>query len=116
MRSPEIPSDMDAPATDTPALCITSSPGCHTSTQKTPPPHKNTHTFCAVNVVQRWHNVTSAVLTQKIHTVCANVGESLELKPEHISTWSLQSSGAMALLIGNIDANNIQLIGRWCSG
>ena len=42
-------------------------------------------------------------------------GYSLGVQPEKISAWSLRSSGAMALLLGNIDAGTIRIIGRWRS-
>ena len=34
-------------------------------------------------------------------------------QPDNISAQSLRAGSAMALLLGNIDADTIRLIGRW---
>ena len=52
-------------------------------------------------------------ITQTLYTACSNVGDSLGLKPDRISAWYLWASGAMVLLIGNIDADTIRIIKRW---
>ena len=42
-------------------------------------------------------------------------GENLGFLPKDVSAWSLQASGAMALLCSGIDTDIIRLIGRWRS-
>ena len=56
---------------------------------------------------------TRADLTSTLRAACAIMIDSLCLQPNQISTRSLQAVGAIALLLGNIDANTICIIGRW---
>ena len=102
---------MDNPNTNIPVPCASSSPGWNTSAHKAPPQSP----LYDIKVVQRWINVTSANLTQTLRVACVNVGGSLVLLPKQISSWSLQSSGTMALLLGNVETDTIRIIGRWSS-
>jgi hypothetical protein len=63
----------------------------------------------------RWFSVTSTVLTSSLRQSAATLGPTIGLSPGDISIRSLRSSGAMALLCGNVDTDRIRLLGRWRS-
>ena len=63
----------------------------------------------------QWKTVKSAHFTQEIKASIATIGTTVGLHPTDVSARSLCASGAMALLIGGVDDDVIQLIGRWRS-
>jgi hypothetical protein len=62
-----------------------------------------------------WNSVTAAILTTFLRQSALTLGPTLGLTPGDISVRSLRSSGAMALLCGNVDTDRIRLLGRWRS-
>ena len=59
--------------------------------------------------------MSPASLTKKLCAACHNTDEALGFQTKHIYDRSLQAGGAMDILLGNIDADTIRLIGRWRS-
>ena len=74
-----------------------------------------TTTLCTVYLAARTPKyVTSAVLTATLRSAAAAL-PNLGFQPCDISARALRAGGAMALLCGQVDANIIQLVGRWRS-
>ena len=59
--------------------------------------------------------VKSTAITTVLRTTVTSIGKKYGLKPADISARNLRASGAMALLLGNVDSNTIKLLGRWRS-
>ena len=59
--------------------------------------------------------IKPADITASLRISCALLGPSFGFLSSDISARSLRASGAMALLCAQVDANVIQLIGRWRS-
>jgi hypothetical protein len=62
-----------------------------------------------------WAAITSSILTTTLRQAVTAIGHNFGLSPHEISARSLRSSGAMALLCGNVDTDRIRLLGRWHS-
>ncbi|KAL7474742.1 hypothetical protein ACHAW6_000702, partial [Cyclotella cf. meneghiniana] len=60
-------------------------------------------------------HISASVITNALRDVVTLLGPELGFLPSDISTCCLHASGAMALLLGQIDTDIIQLIGRWRS-
>ena len=74
-----------------------------------------TTTLCTVYTTARTpKTVTSTVLTATLRSAAASLPD-LGFHPKDISARALRAGGAMALLCGHVDANIIQLVGRWRS-
>jgi hypothetical protein len=69
--------------------------------------------LCAIKVNNTWQLVTSPQITGGLRLQVAIHGFQFGLVPADISAKSLRASGAMALLLGGIDADRIKLVGRW---
>jgi hypothetical protein len=76
--------------------------------------HPNSHLYQYFNGL-RWTAVTTVELTTHFRLATSILGHTVGILPSDISVWSLQSSGAMALLCANVDPDKIQLLGRWRS-
>jgi hypothetical protein len=63
----------------------------------------------------RWASITATTLTSVLRQAASVMGNTLGITPKDISVRSLRSSGAMALLCGNVDTDRIRLLGRWHS-
>jgi len=63
----------------------------------------------------RWTQVTADNLTRTLRHAVDTVGPTYGITSNEVSTHSLQTSGAMALLCSHVDADTICLIGRWKS-
>jgi hypothetical protein len=59
--------------------------------------------------------ITTTDLTRQLRLACTALGATVGITPQDISVRSLRSSGAMALLCGNVDTDKIRLLGRWRS-
>jgi hypothetical protein len=59
--------------------------------------------------------ITTTDLTRQSRLTCTALGATVGITPQDISVMSLRSSGAMALLCGNVDTDKIRLLGRWRS-
>ena len=70
--------------------------------------HYNTHQ-------RRWHPVKSTYVTNALRHSATRLRHQTGIDPFLISARSLRPGGATALLCANIDANKIQLLGRWKS-
>jgi hypothetical protein len=79
----------------------------HNATPDTP-----LYTYYYMNT---WHRITASLLTSHLRHSAAILGQHLGLTPSDISVRSLRSSGAMALLCGNVDTDRIRLLSRWRS-
>jgi hypothetical protein len=69
--------------------------------------------LCSVYLQQKWMIITSAQITTGLRLQVAIYGLQFGLIPADVSAWSLRALGAMALLLGGIDADRIKLVGRW---
>ncbi len=59
--------------------------------------------------------ITASVITSTLREAVTLLGPELGFLPSDISARCLRASGAMALLLGQIDTDIIRLIGRWRS-
>jgi hypothetical protein len=62
-----------------------------------------------------WTHITPALITTALCITVTAVGPALGINPEDISTRSLCSGGAMALLCAEVDTDKNRLLGRWHS-
>lgn len=70
--------------------------------------------LCSVYLQQKWMLIiTSAQITTGLRLQVVIHGLQFGLIPADVSARSLRASGAMALLLGGIDADRIKLVGRW---
>ena len=70
--------------------------------------------ICGIKHNNKWRYVTSKNITQILRTA-TTILPNLNYTPDDVSTRSLRSGGAMALICGNVDKDRIQLQGRWKS-
>ena len=76
----------------------------------------NTPLSCFKTPRGRWTNVTPTMITAHLKaTVKLLAGTHLGFTYKDVSTRSLWSSGAMALLCSGVDTDIISLIGHWSS-
>ena len=71
--------------------------------------------LCAYKEAGAWKLIKSTDITKALRTAVKDIGHRYGLCPQDISARSLRASGAMALLLGGVDANTIKLLGRWRS-
>ena len=62
-----------------------------------------------------WHVLKRKYLTDTIHASVCRIRRTVGIRPEEVSTHSLCASIVMAILIGGIDSNVIQIIRKWKS-
>lgn len=62
-----------------------------------------------------WRMIRSTEIIAALWTKVAKIGSKYGLAPADISARSLRASGAIALLLGNVDSNITKLISRWRS-
>lgn len=62
-----------------------------------------------------WTPVRSGHVSDLVKRIVASSGAPFGLQPGHVTAKSLRASGAMALLIAQVDQDLIRLIGRWKS-
>ncbi len=55
------------------------------------------------------------MITSLLHTAALTIPGHAGVNPDNIAARSLRSSGAMALLMGGKDADEIRIVGRWNS-
>jgi hypothetical protein len=67
--------------------------------------------LCAFKRGQRWHTVSSNMITGMLRTSAAMLPH-LGLSPDDITACSLRAGRAMALLLGKVDVNIIKLVGH----
>ena len=60
-------------------------------------------------------SVTSAMITSLLRAAALTIPGHAGVDPSNIAARSLRSSGAMALLLGGVDPDNIRIVGRWRS-
>ena len=60
-------------------------------------------------------HITASVITSTLRDAVTLLGPDLVFLPSDISACCLHASGAIALLLGQIDTDNIWLVGRWQS-
>ena len=63
----------------------------------------------------RTASITPALITETLREAVKYIGYDLGFLPKEVSARSLRAGGATALLVGKVDPNIIQLIGRWRS-
>ena len=61
------------------------------------------------------HTLTTRAMTAFLRRFVVSHGRAHGLRPQDVEARSLRSSGAMALLCARVDADVIQLVGRWKS-
>ena len=71
--------------------------------------------ICSIWTATILYSDHSSELTSTLCYSCNNEGDAHRLAICNISTHSLRSVGAMSLLLGNINPNNIHLTGWWIS-
>ena len=59
--------------------------------------------------------VSSAMITSLLRSAALTIPGHAGVQPNNIAARSLRSSGAMALLLGDVDPNKIRILGRWRS-
>ena len=64
-------------------------------------------------VGQRTSYVTPALITKTLKDAVRTLGSSIGFMPNDVSARSLRAAGAMALLVGKVDPDIIQILGRW---
>jgi hypothetical protein len=62
-----------------------------------------------------WYGITTSILTTELWHSANLLGHTMGISAMDISVCSSRSTGAMALLCGNIDTDHICLLGRWWS-
>jgi hypothetical protein len=63
----------------------------------------------------RTTSITPKLITSSLRTAVEYIGLDLGFLPNEVSARSLRAGGATALLVGKVDPDIIQLIGRWRS-
>ena len=84
----------------------------HTSTPTTPRPSTPLYTYYSNG---RQFRITSVLITSVLRAAALTIPGYAGAQPDNIATRSLRSSGAMALLLGEIDPDRIRILGRWRS-
>ena len=64
---------------------------------------------------RRWHNTTSAFITNALRHAAASLERQTGIAPSLLSARSLRPGGATALLCANAGTDSIMLLGRWKS-
>ena len=64
-------------------------------------------------VGRRTQSVTPTLISKTLRNAVSWVGEDLGFLPSDVSACSLRAGGAMALLVGKVDPDIIQILGRW---
>ena len=59
--------------------------------------------------------MTSSIITSLLRTDALTILGYAGVNPDNISARSLLSSGAMALLLGEVDTGHIRILDRWKS-
>lgn len=62
-----------------------------------------------------WFTIQIREITVGLQDTCQHYGNRMGIQPEDISACTMQAGGNMALLLGNIDYNKVQLLGCWHS-
>ena len=57
--------------------------------------------------------VTPALITKTLKDAVDFLGSKIGFKPDNVSAYSLCVAGTMALLVGKVDPDIIQIFGRW---
>ncbi len=70
--------------------------------------------LCSYRYGNRWCQVTSRQITDLLRAAATTMPH-LNISPKEITSRSLRSGGAMALLCGKVDTTIIKLVGRWRS-
>jgi hypothetical protein len=71
--------------------------------------------LAAVVQQNQWRDISSRVITSALRAAVRQMGGPIGLAPMDISARAMRAGGAMALLLGRVDADTIKLIGRWRS-
>ena len=68
--------------------------------------------LCAYKENGSWKLIKSVHITTALRLSVDKIGKKYGLRREDVSARSLRASGAMALLLGGVDANTIKMLGR----
>ena len=65
-------------------------------------------------VGRRTQSVTPALISKTLHKLVEFLGSNIGFLSGNVSAHSLRALGVMALLVGKIGLDIIQILGRWC--
>ena len=86
---------------------------CHLRSHNAPATTPLARVYTGVG--RRTQSVTPALISKTLRDAVAWMGRDLGFLPGDVSARSLRAAGAMALLVGKVDPDIIQILGRWRS-
>jgi hypothetical protein len=86
---------------------------CHLRSHNAPATTPLARVYTGVG--RRTQSVTPALISKTLRDAVAWMGSDLGFLPGDVSARSLRAAGAMALLVGKVDPDIIQILGRWRS-
>jgi hypothetical protein len=86
---------------------------CHLRSHNAPATTPLARVYTGVG--RRTQSVTPALISKTLRDAVAWMGSDLGFLPGVVSARSLRAAGAMALLVGKVDPDIIQILGRWRS-